>query len=149
MSHADKYQEERDVWIDHNRRQEFEHELIERKTTWLLTTQAILFAAYGVTFRGGTTADGVEKFRDVLSWSGLAIATITLISVLAMLNSKRLSWTTYKKFFEAPTTLDLPKPHHGLEWGVHTVNTRIALLPEILLPIVFIVAWMLLTPPFR
>jgi hypothetical protein len=40
-----KYQGMRDIWNDYNHRQEFEHELIDRKTTWLLTTQAILFAA--------------------------------------------------------------------------------------------------------
>ena len=37
------------MWQDQNHRQEFEHDLLNRKTTWGLTGQTILFAAYGVT----------------------------------------------------------------------------------------------------
>ena len=35
MTQADyRYQESRDVWQDHNHRQEIEHDFINRKTTW-------------------------------------------------------------------------------------------------------------------
>lgn len=44
----------RRAWLDHRDQQQFEHQLIDRKTTWLLSTQAILFAAYGVTFQNAT-----------------------------------------------------------------------------------------------
>ena len=46
----------RSSWDDYNRKQEFEHDLINRKTTWSLTTQGILFAAYGVTFSAKSSA---------------------------------------------------------------------------------------------
>jgi hypothetical protein len=32
------YKETRDILGDYNHRQEFEHELLNRKTTWMLTT---------------------------------------------------------------------------------------------------------------
>lgn len=144
-SDADKYQRARDIWYDHNHRQEFEHQLIDRKTTWLLTTQAILFAAYGVTFQSGAaesaaTAEKLDEFRDVLSFCGVAVAGLLFISVLALLNSKFLSWRRYERFYKKPD-VRLPEPHDRLRWGVCTPNTVVAVLPEVLLPIVFIVAW--------
>jgi hypothetical protein len=48
---GERYEGEyRDIWDDHNHSQEFEHNLINRKTTWSLTAQTLLFAAYGVVF---------------------------------------------------------------------------------------------------
>jgi hypothetical protein len=61
------------------------------KTTWLLTSQTILFAAYGVTFQSTGTADDPSDFRTVVARAGLAIAVITLIGVAALINSKRES----------------------------------------------------------
>jgi len=34
---GERYPERRDIWNDYNHRQEFEHDLINRKTTWWLT----------------------------------------------------------------------------------------------------------------
>lgn len=68
--------EMRVMFDDHHARQEFEHQLIDRKTTWLLASQALLFAAYGVTY-DASGADGtppVEDFRRWIARSGLAIA---------------------------------------------------------------------------
>ena len=61
----DLYKEFRDVWQDCNHRQEFEHDLINRKTTWSLTGQTILFAAYGVTLGSNLTNKSAE-FRGVI-----------------------------------------------------------------------------------
>ena len=148
MDEATKHKRARDAWTDHERRQQFEHELIDRKTTWLLTTQAILFAAYGVTFTRSSTADGdLSEFRTVVSRAGLAIAAIVLVGVIALINSKRLAWTSYRSYFGDQATADavpLPQPlaDRGLQWGVRTPNTAVALLPDVLLPIVFILAWL-------
>lgn len=137
------YQEMRDTWDDYNHRQEFEHELIDRKTTWLLTTQAILFAAYGVTFERNYTDERLDRFRLVIGWSGLLIAAIVLVGVLGLIRSKRLSWKAYKDFFDGPQAPDLPTPFDGLqlEWGVNSHNTKLTLLHDVLLPMVFIGAW--------
>jgi hypothetical protein len=152
MDECGEHNGARDVWSDHERRQEFEHELIDRKTTWLLTTQAILFAAYGVTFDSGITVDqDPSDFRTAVSRAGLAIAVIVLIGVVALINSKRIAWRRYRSYFASPdhpNAVPLPKPRdsRGLQWGVWTPNTIVALLPDVMLPIVFIVAWLWLAP---
>jgi hypothetical protein len=102
----DGYQNSRDVWKDYNHRQEFEHDLINRKTTWGLTSQTILFAAYGVTLRGNNTPGKKDlvaigyDFRKVVISAGLLIAVVTFVAVLATVNSKRLSWRQYEDFYE-------------------------------------------------
>jgi hypothetical protein len=143
VTHPGPYEEMRGVWTDHNRRQEFEHDLLNRKTTWLLTTQAILFAAYGVTFGSNSTGVGLETFRVVVAYLGLTIAAIILVGVSALVNSKRMSWRAYREFFEQSATVDPPRPldRRPLEWGVRTGNTVMTLLPDVLLPLAFIVAW--------
>ena len=149
----DEQERAHEAWSDHESRQEFEHQLIDRKTTWLITTQTILFAAYGVTFRGGAAAGDVRDFRTVVSWVGIAIAAAVFVGVLALINSKRIAWKDYRKYFKDPTAssdearVALPEPVKApLQWGVRTPNTCIALLPDLVLPIVFILAWASLMP---
>jgi hypothetical protein len=149
----DKQKHALETWRDHERRQEFEHQLIDRKTTWLLTAQTILFAAYGVTFRVGSTAEEVREFRTVVSFVGIAIAAAVLIGVMALVNSKRFAWKDYQKYFEDPRAafdearVPLPKPLKApLQWGVRTPNTVIALAPDLFLPIAIILAWASLMP---
>jgi hypothetical protein len=147
--HAEPSENVRDFWNDHNRRQDFEHTLIDRKTTWLLATQGLLFAAYGVSFEPTMPDHVVDGFRRVVAGSGIAIALIMLVGVAALVNSKRLSWNNYRKFFlENSDTLRLPGPlaDRSLQWGVDTRNTLVALFPELAIPIVFIVAWFLVAP---
>src|SRR5438034_10742862 len=68
----EKYQGEyRDIWCDHNHQQEFEHELINRKTTWSLTAQTILFTAYGLVL-GIDIPEVSKKFRAGVAGLGLA-----------------------------------------------------------------------------
>ena len=143
---AEQYQEMRDIWGDYNDRQKFEHDLINRKTTWLLTTQTIIFAAYGITFQSKSAPEGPDQFRDVIAWSGLAIAVIVLFGVLFLIRSKARSWEQYATFFDRSDAPSLPRPLHDqrLEWGVSTRNTTLTLLPDVFLPIVFIVGWLVL-----
>jgi hypothetical protein len=57
MSNSDeRLQKTRNIWTDYNNRQEFEHELINRKTTWWLTSQTVLLTAYSATL-GADVAD--------------------------------------------------------------------------------------------
>ncbi len=130
-------------WEHYKSNQEFEHQLIDRKTTWLLTTQAILFAAYGVAL--DENCDKATTFGDVVALSGLAIASILLIGILALINSKRLSFHQFRKYFKDRAE-GLPEPLNDkeLQWGVVTWNTRIVLLPDVALPLIFIAAWLFL-----
>jgi hypothetical protein len=146
MTQADyRYQESRDVWQDHNHRQEIEHDLINRKTTWGLTGQTILFAAYGVTL--GTLGNGsfakASDFRKVVALAGLLIAAITFCGVLAIINSKRLSWKQYREYYKK-NALPAPLGKKPLQWGVNTPNTYLTLAPDALLPLIFGGAWLCL-----
>jgi hypothetical protein len=145
----DRYKEARDVWEDSQHRQEFEHDLINRKTTWSLTGQTILFAAYGVTLRSDFP-DKANYFRNAVALAGLAVAIVTFLGVLTIIISKFLSWQQYRKFYPDPAEktvsaksndssekLFLPRPLHRkkpLQWGVNTTNTIFTLAPEVLLP---------------
>lgn len=137
-----KYRECRDVWNDYNHQQEFEHQLIDRKTTWWLTSQTILFAAYGVSFQAANARDAA-LFRAVVAGSGLAIGIVTFIGVAALVGSKIVSWMMYRNFYSRQGLVQLPQSHRDreLQWGVRTWNTPITLLPDLLAPIVFIAAW--------
>jgi hypothetical protein len=137
-----RYKRQRDIWADHNARQNFEHELINRKTTWLITSQTILFAAYGVTFRVTNSVDDPRDFRRVVAWAGLSLAIITFVGVCGLLTSKYLAWKLYRAYYEGAPQ-DLPTPlERPLPWGVKTWNTMgLALWPDVALPLVFIGAW--------
>jgi hypothetical protein len=137
--------DDREIWQDHIDIQSFEHELINRKTTWWLSAQALLFTAYGVTL--GEAGDESTKFREVVACAGLIVAVLTLIGVAAVVRSKYLSWRLYERFFSR-NKHSLPNPHDGrhLQWGVRTSNTIFTLLPDIGLPVVFIWAWSRVLP---
>jgi hypothetical protein len=137
-----RYQESRDVWQDQNRRQEFEHDLLNRKTTWGLTGQTILFAAYGVTLGtlGPSSADGASDFRVAVALAGLLIAVITFLGVVAIILSKYLSWRQYEKYYEK-NPLPGPLDKKSLQWGVNTKNTCLTLAPDALLPLIFVSVW--------
>jgi len=143
------YQELRDIWSDYNDRQKIEHELINRKTTWLLTGESILFAAYGVSLRldGGKSpspdlVNDANRFQSGVAWAGLSIAAAILLGVAAIIVSKVVSWRHYEAFYGTKSP-DLPQPLAGgpLTWGVHNWNTGLTLVPDVAVPIVFIVAW--------
>ena len=132
------YQEKRDIWTDYNHRQEFEHQLIDRKTTWWLTSQTILIAAYGLSLQ-----ERADSFRQVVAGAGIAIATVSLIGLLGLIYSKWRSWRDYNDFYGWDGRW-LPRPLHRrkLEWGVRTKNTWITLLPDVGITVIFIVAWL-------
>jgi hypothetical protein len=102
-----EYRKMRDIWSDFNQRQEFEHDLINRKASWLLTGETILFAAYGVSFRA---QEGTEGFRGAVAWSGLLIAAFTLLGVATLIISKVVSWWDYRGFYKEERTPNPPQP---------------------------------------
>lgn len=110
----------------------FEHELINRRLTWLLSSQSILFAAYGVA--AGLSAAQTDTaaqsdiagfFLNVTAITGAFISGLILIGVIAGILAKRTVW----------------KDSQQKEFGVRTWTTYLGLVPDTLLPIVFGVAW--------
>ena len=149
MDETGSLNEAQAAWQEYDDRQKFEHELLNRKMTWLLTSQTVLFAAYGVTFGDAGEGDGLESFRRMVTLTGILIAAVVLVGTAALLNSKRLSWRSYRTYFGDPSETpsapvrDLrgPLKNTSLQWGVNTVNTWWALLPDVCLPVIFVVVW--------
>jgi len=141
----------RQAWQDFRTHQEFEHLLIDRKTSWLLATQGLLFATYGITInamhRGGNAPQAVEKFATILPWVGLLISAITWFGVVAVISGKYRAWKDYRELLRTrPAFLpaaswkgndDMP----GLQWGVRSWRTWVSLGPDLLLPLVFVSIW--------
>ena len=107
----------------HTSRLEFEHELINRRLTWLLSTQSLLFAAYGLAI----TPDNPEKvFLEVTPIAGIAVSGMIFIGVLCGVFAKWHAWQDSEQ----------------KEFGVRTWITVLAFLPDLMLPVVFAFAWM-------
>jgi hypothetical protein len=142
---SDSGNDDRKDWDDYNKRQEFEHELIHRKTTWLLASQALLFTAYAVTLNQSTATPEAITFRMVVPVIGSVLAAIVWFGVVFVINSKFLSFLDYREHFDKPEH-KLPKSmsHRRLQWGANTINTPFTLLPDALLPVAFIVGWVAL-----
>jgi len=137
-------QDSRDVFKDYNDEQKFEHELINRKTTWSLTTQGILFAAYGLTF-SGKVSQGVSEFRTAIAVAGLVVAVLTFIGVTFLIRSKWISHTDYRDYYGRPDCWPGPLKKTGLKWGgAGTWNTMFTLVPDLGMQVVLIVAWCVL-----
>jgi hypothetical protein len=135
--------ESRIIWSDYRKGQEFEHELINRKATWLLTTQGLLFAAYGVTFKEASADAALLGFRQVVIGTGVAIALIDLVGVGTLIAAKFLHWRKYRALFITSEKLTLPEPlnERPLQWGMQSVLTAISLVPDVLFPMAFAIAW--------
>jgi hypothetical protein len=110
-------------------RLKFEHELINRRVTWLLTAQTILFAAYGVAL--GKTAGW---FLKTVAVTGAAIAILVFIGILAAFAAKYCTWQDFKN-----TPINTSE-----QFWVRTWITYIGFIPEFTLPWVFTIAWWVL-----
>ena len=114
---------------EYSERLKFEHELINRRVTWLLTSQTILFAAYGVALAN----PGHGLFLTTVALTGGLIAILVLFGVVAAFAAKYCTWTDFKNSGNAAE-----------QFWVRTWITYIGFIPEFALPLVFAVAWMTL-----
>lgn len=113
-------------------RGEFEHELLNRRVTWLLTSQTILFAAYGLSFNENVNGTAVTEFRMVVPLLGLIISFVIWLGINAAFLAKI---TALKKFNEKVETKD--KQPLGVKTGI----TLMGYIPDFSIPIVFMFAW--------
>jgi hypothetical protein len=110
---------------DYSARLKFEHELINRRVTWLLTSQSILFAAYGVALKAPA-----PWFLRTVAVTGGAISVFIFVGILAAFAAKYCTWRDFKNSGN-PTE----------PFWVRTSITYIAFIPEFAMPIVFTIAW--------
>lgn len=118
----------------YNHHLQTEHELINRRLTWLLTSQSILFAALAFVLGKDIDAARQAVFLLVVPILALVISLSILIGVIMAIIAKFTIWKQYKK--------EQNLPEYPL--GVRTWITRGALVPDMLIPLAFIIAWICL-----
>jgi len=128
--------------MTHDERQKFEHELIDRKLTWLLTSQTILFASLAFVLGNEGSKDDKFFFTLLISCLGIVISLLIFIGVLMGIRAKR------KDFENEAETKKINHPQeyerHPVQWGVDTKNTEIAIIPDKFMPVVFAMAWLII-----
>jgi hypothetical protein len=131
-------------------RQEFEHDLINRRVTWLLTFQGILFVAYGL---GRSNAhDLPPTFSTVIASCGVASGLAAFVGIFAAAWAKRQNWQDYVSLAkladvdddQCRTARQEKLDEFRREWGVRTRITKWGLAPDFFFPFLFISAWVTL-----
>lgn len=111
----------------HEKRMHFEHDLINRRLSWLLTSQTILFAAMALAFKDGELCEKQKTFIELIPVMGGVISLSIFSGVLAGAFAKYKIW----------------KESKSDQWGVRTQITRWALLgTDLLLPVIFAIIWL-------
>jgi hypothetical protein len=104
---------------------QFEHELIDRRLTWLLTSESLLFAAYGIAL------EKAPSFLQTVAVVGLLISGAVFVGVVASILAKIFTWCNYRR----------QTGKHKEELWVRTWVTIMGFVPDLTLPIVFAWAW--------
>ena len=115
--------------IEYSSRLRFEHELINRRVTWLLTSQSILFSAYGV----GLKPPRAPFFLQVVALTGATTAIIILVGILTSYIAKYCTWQDFKNSGNA-----------GEPFWVRTRLTYVGAIPDGAMPILLAFAWVVL-----
>jgi hypothetical protein len=110
---------------EYTRRMQFEHELVDRRLTWLLQSETILFAAYGIAL------EKTPWFLKTVSIVGLTVSTAVFIGIVASLSAKYYTWQDFKKASE----------NEKEQFWVRTGITCAGFVPDLALPLVFTGAW--------
>ena len=107
----------------------FEHEMINRRLTWLLTSQTFLFAALAVS---NEVPLGLKLAIPKLE---IAISMFIWIAVVMSLTAKVILWKDYNR--GKIYTRKVP-------FGVRNWITWTAFVPDFFMPLAFAAAWLLL-----
>jgi hypothetical protein len=120
------------VYERYSRQIDKEDELIDRRVNWLLTSQSILFAAFGLS--GEAIAVIVQS---VVPWVGLASSLLIGATIWAA----SLSLVRYRKaLIMVCRPSDDPESHFPQLHRDKTIIT-LGLLPSLFVPFIFCVAW--------
>jgi len=114
---------------EYSARMGFEHELIDRRLGWLLTSETILLAAYGLAF------DQNILFLKLVALGGLGISGAVLLGILAAHEAKYCIWEDFLKSGESDK---------DEQFWVRTAITRKAFFTERAFPVVFALIWLAL-----
>ncbi len=108
----------------------FEHELINRRITWLLTSQTIMISAYGLILNG-YSFHVPDFFIETLKWMGFCICVSIFISIMASFFAKWCAREDYK----------VATRKEEVQLGVRTWITFLGFFAEFVISTLFIVVW--------
>jgi hypothetical protein len=114
----------------YEKRQAFEHDLINRRLTWLFSSQTLLFTALALVLRKDVVDDSYRiPFFKTISYLGMSTSFFLCVAICMGVLAK------YKNY------IDEKKSDMQAKWGVRTGITKVALIPDLLMPIGFFTAW--------
>lgn len=111
-----------------------EDELMSHRLGWLLTSQIVLFAAYGILLKENVPSGNNKRLIDVIEALGLTIASLIFMGIMAAIIA---SYILYRKVNNEITNLSDEKQ----TLGVHPVLTIIGWFTAVLIPEIFIIGW--------
>ena len=120
----------------------FVHEdaLINQRLTWLLASQTLLFAAYGLTLGSPhTNKVTIETIASCISWLGFWVAFVLFIGIFAAAWAQRIIWV------DSNTKPDGSRREKNdplyVQYGVREETTYLGLFTALILPLFFIATW--------
>ena len=113
-----------------------EDELMSQRLGWLLTSQIVLFAAYGILIKD-IPPESNKRLIYVIETFGIAIAFLIFIGILAAITASYILYRKVNNKIENPL-------NEKQTLGVHPVLTVIGWLVAALIPVIFIIAWFML-----
>jgi hypothetical protein len=111
--------------------------LIDRKITWLLTSQTILFASLGLSLQAPSL-----KLVQIMAWVGLVICLIIGLGLAGNIMAKWFVYSDYRTFVTGAQ--DMPWGVRGtkrVEFGVRTFTTWLGVFADVAIPLTFAIAW--------
>jgi hypothetical protein len=115
---------------------QFEDQLINYRLTWMLASEALLFAGFGAIMSSDKVGqDKIDFLTYVFIIVGLSLAGLTFVSVLAAVVANVTYWFRLRK---------KKKKYEKLRLGVWGATTITAWIVACLIPVVFAVGWLLI-----
>ncbi len=121
----DLYLALRDKWVH-------EDDLLDQRISWLLLSQTLLFAAYGVFMQVTKDSPYARKAGQLLMWIpwfGIALICNIFIAIIAAIS--------------AQYQVNTEGSRQGYKVNVGGGLTWLGYIPPIALPVLFIVAWLI------
>lgn len=104
-----------------------EDTLVNQRLTWLLQSQGLLFAGYGLLVTRGPGENGSDALKAALPWIGISVSSLISIGISAAWRAQEMLKARYSQ--------------DGVQVGVSSLTTRSGRLPAGILPFVFIAGW--------
>ena len=114
-----------------------ENALINQRLTWLLASQSILFAGFGVLVATGGS-EATENFLEYLTWLGIGSCAVILFGIFAAAFAQFYIWKDLNSTKEGVLVARAERTRFGVR-GWTTISGLIAAM---LLPSLFLAVWL-------